>query len=71
MTEPQALRFLRAVHEDAGLRGRIADSHDDLSPEDLVAMGATLGWEFDANDLALAFRHDWTMRRLFFGTFTR
>ena len=67
MTEPQALRFLRAVREDAALRQLIADRHDDLTLDDLAAIGATLGWTFDAGDLALAFRHDWTMRRIFYG----
>lgn len=68
MTAPDALRFLQCVREDASLRVRIASSPDDVTLDGLVALGASLGWHFDAANLTQAFRDDWTMRRMFFET---
>lgn len=62
MSEEQALRFLQAVREDPSVRELVKNRQDELTQNDLIAIGAELGWCFDANDLAQAFRHEWTIR---------
>jgi hypothetical protein len=59
-----ALGFLKELREDPAVRESVADRQADLSPEDLVALGASLGWRFDAQELREAFRQDWLLRWL-------
>jgi predicted ribosomally synthesized peptide with nif11-like leader len=60
---PEALAFLRRVHEDAALAARV----DELDPEDglvpLVAIAAEAGFTVSAEDLRRAYRLDWNLRR--------
>jgi hypothetical protein len=64
MSEEQALLFLRAVRENQSVHELVVSRQDELTLDDLVAIGAELGWHFDADDLHQAFRHEWTMRWL-------
>ena len=59
-----AMHFLQAVREDPAVRSLVQARRDELQLEDLVSMGAALGWAFSLADLAQAFRHDWTLRAL-------
>jgi hypothetical protein len=61
-----ALGFLNALREDPAVRKRVADRRDELTPEDLVALGASLGRHFDARDVSQAFRRDWLLRWMHF-----
>jgi hypothetical protein len=61
-----ALGFLKELREDPAVRESVAHRQDDLSPEDLVALGASFGWHFDAQELKEAFRQDWLLRWLRF-----
>jgi len=66
MSEKQALHFLSAVRENRAVHELVAGRQDELTLDDLVAIGAELGWQFDAGDLSQAFRHEWTMRWMHF-----
>ena len=61
-----ALDFLHVLREDPAGRNRVADRIDELSPEDIVDMGMSIGRYFDTEDLNWAFRQDWILRRLHF-----
>ncbi len=61
-----ALGFLNALREDPAVREQVAARRDELTPEDLVTLGASLGWRFDAHDLGQAFRQDWLLRWMHF-----
>ncbi|MBL8481881.1 MAG: Nif11-like leader peptide family natural product precursor [Rhodocyclaceae bacterium] len=62
MSEMQALQFLAAVRSDPQIRAALTAGRQIGSMEELLQFAASLGLDFSANDLALAFRHDWTMR---------
>ncbi len=59
-----ALGFLNLLREEPAVREQVASRRDELAPEDLVALGASLGWYFDKQALSQAFRQDWLLRRL-------
>jgi hypothetical protein len=61
-----ALGFLNLLREEPAVRGQVADRRDELTPADLVVLGASLGWHFDVQDLSQAFRQDWLLRWLHF-----
>lgn len=59
-----AHRFLGAVRSDPALADRVAALGPDPQIEDLVALGAAIGLEFDAEALRAAHRQDWALRSL-------
>jgi hypothetical protein len=61
-----ALGFLNMLREEPAVREQLVGRWDGLAPEDLVALGASLGLHFDAQDLSQAFRRDWLLRWLHF-----
>lgn len=61
-----ALGFLNLLREEPAVRERVVGRRDELTPEDLIALGASLGLHFDAQDFSQAFRQDWLLRWLHF-----
>jgi predicted ribosomally synthesized peptide with nif11-like leader len=59
-----AMRFLRAVREDAALAARMheLDPADGLEP--VVAVAADAGFEVSVEDLRAAHAYDWALRRV-------
>ncbi len=63
MSVAGALQFIRRVREDQALRNRI-QALESTTEEALVQVGAAAGWDFTAEELQVAFKHDWRMRWL-------
>ncbi|MBF0543915.1 MAG: Nif11-like leader peptide family natural product precursor [Candidatus Riflebacteria bacterium] len=66
MSKQEALFFLCEVREDPVIHELVALRQNELLPEDLVEIGARLGFHFSPDELNQAFRHEWTMRWMSF-----
>lgn len=64
MSLEQALHFLSRVRNDQLLCARIIDEQDEITTDELVAIGNEQGYLFSDVELAQAYRHEWTMRRM-------
>ena len=62
MSLQAALHFIAATRQRDPLREAIRRRDPDRSLDELVRIGAEAGFDFSADELQTAFRHDWTMR---------
>lgn len=61
MSLQQALEFLQSARVNPSVREVIEKGQEDLGPQDLVGLGASIGLEFSVNELNEAFRHHWAI----------
>jgi predicted ribosomally synthesized peptide with nif11-like leader len=59
-----ALRFIQAIREEERLQRRVRALGHTADLSAVVQLGAQAGFEFTAEELRTAFKHDWVMRWL-------
>lgn len=67
MSVKTALNFIQRVRQDSVVRGRLEALRNVSDLQEVVRIGADAGFEFTAQDLRAAFKHDWGMRWMFYG----
>jgi predicted ribosomally synthesized peptide with nif11-like leader len=60
---PAALAFLRRLREDSGLAQKLRGLEPIDALEPVIALAASTGYRFSAEDLRTAHRLDWQLRR--------
>lgn len=68
MSIQAAWRFIHQVRQDEELRNAIQSLGQQADLERLVQIGAEAQLAFTAHDLQAAFKHDWTMRWIRYGS---
>jgi hypothetical protein len=62
MSLQTALQFIQQVRRDAMLRRQLQVLGLEATLESVVALGEVVGCTFTAEELQIAFKHDWGMR---------
>lgn len=63
MSVQNALRFIAEVRKDPDLVRKVQDLGPGATIDRLVVMGKGKGFDFTAEELREAYKHDWTLRR--------
>ncbi|WP_309387787.1 Nif11-like leader peptide family natural product precursor [Cerasicoccus frondis] len=64
MSISSATEFMRSIRQDDALRAKVAVIVETASLDDIVAIGEGAGFNFTAEDLRVAYSHDWEMRMM-------
>ena len=67
MSLQTALHFIEQARRDRTIRQAIKALGDEVTWEDLVRVAAAAGFDFTADELQRAYKHDWSMRWMRYG----
>ncbi len=62
MSLQAAVLFIQSAKQDTPLKDRIQSLDKEADLEDLVQIGAEVGFDFTIEELQAAYKHDWAMR---------